>query len=75
MHFRVLFFLFFCLFFFFVFLSGCAESLLLHTRFPAFRSCGDQGLHYIEVARLLIAVASLVEALGHVGSVGAVPGL
>ena len=32
------------------------SSLLLRL----FSSSGDQGLHYIEVARLLIAVASLV---------------
>ena len=51
----------------------CAGSSLL---LRLFSSCGDQGLHYIDVARLLIAVASLVvvEALGHVGSVVQFPG-
>ena len=40
------------------FIYGCAGSSLLH-RF--FSSCGEPGLLFIAVHRLLIAVASLVE--------------
>ena len=40
---------------------GCAGSLLLR---PAFSNCGEQGLLFIVVHRLLIVVASLVVERG-----------
>ena len=47
--------LFIYLFIYFIF--GCVGSSLLHV---AFSSCGEQGLLFIEVHGLLIAVVSLV---------------
>ena len=43
---------------FYLFIFGCAGSLLL-LRF--FSSCGQQGLLFVAVLRLVIVVASLVE--------------
>ena len=65
---------------FYLFIYGCAGSLGL-CRF--FSSCGEQGLLFIAVCRLLIAVTSLVvehrllgtraSVLRHIGSVVAAP--
>ena len=55
---------------------GCAGSLLLHTW--AFSSCGERGLLFVAVCRLLIAVASLccrARALGAQAAVVAAHGL
>ena len=41
----------------FFFFFGCVGSLLLHM---AFSSCGEQGLLFVAVHGLLIAVASVV---------------
>ena len=66
---------------FYLYIFGCAGSLLL-LRF--FSSCGQQGLLFVAELRLIIAVASLLEKrLGgswalvvvHVGSVVVVPRL
>ena len=40
----------------FIFIFGCVGSLLLRTGF----SCGERGLLFVAVLRLLIKVASLV---------------
>jgi hypothetical protein len=45
--------------FVFVFLSGCAESLLLHTRFPAL-VVATRGYSLVVVLGFLIVVASLI---------------
>ena len=42
----------------FLFIFGCIGSLLLHVGFLS--SCGEQGLLFLVVCRLLIVVASLV---------------
>ena len=65
---------------FYLYIFGCAGSLLL--RF--FSSCGQQGLLFVAVLRLITAVASLLEkrlwgswalVVVHVGSVVVVPRL
>ena len=66
---------------FYLCIFGCAGSLLL---LRLLSSCGQQGLLFVAVLRLLTAVASLVEkrlwgswalAAVHVGSVVVVPRL
>ena len=52
----------FYLFYFILFIFGCIGSLLLRTR--ASSSWGEQGLLFVAVRRLLIAVASLVAEHG-----------
>ena len=49
---------------FFFFFLGCVGSLLLHVGF----SCGEWGLIFFAVRRLLIAVASLVAEHGLEGA-------
>ena len=44
--------------FIYLFIFGCVGSSLLYAQ--AFSSCGEQGLLFVSVCRLLIAVASLV---------------
>ena len=39
-------------------------ALGLHCCTRAFSGCGERGLHFVAVCRLLIAVASLVEEQG-----------
>jgi len=46
---------------FYLFIFGCAGSLLLHM---GFSSCREQGLLFLVVRGLLIAVASLVAERG-----------
>ena len=48
-------------FFFFNYLFTYLAALGLHCCTRAFSSCGEQGLLFIVVCRLLIAVASLAE--------------
>ena len=57
---RILFFLI-NLFIYLLFIFGCIGPLLLRA---AFSCCGERGLLFIAVCRLLIAVASLVAELG-----------
>ena len=65
---------FFFLFFLFIYFLA---ALGLHCCARAFSSCGEQGLPFVEVRGLLIAVASLVEdrLLGVQASVVVVRGL
>ena len=49
-----------CVYIYFIF--GCVGSLLLRVGF--FSSCGEEGLLFVAVRRLLIAVASLVAEHG-----------
>ena len=55
---------FFFLFFFFSYLFLFLAVLCLHCCAWAFSSCGEQGLLFIVVSGLLIAVASLVVERG-----------
>ena len=54
-------FFFFNLLFIYLFICGCFMSSLLH---GLFSSCGEWGLLFISVPRLLIAVASFVAERG-----------
>ena len=59
-HMAILFFFSLILFYLFLFLA----ALGLHCCAQAFSSCGERGLLFVAVHRLLIAVASLVAELG-----------
>ena len=66
---------FFGVLFIYLFIFGCVRSSLLCTR--AFSSCGEQGLLFVVVRRLLLAVAShcRARALGAQASVVVAHGL
>ena len=51
-----------CLYLFIYLFIGCVGSSLLHAGFPS--SCSEQGLVFVAVHELLIAVASLVAEHG-----------